>query len=137
MGNSFGFGERLRLARIAAGLSGTQLGLGAGEHGKDASKASVSDWENERHYPKMDQLRVICLKLNISADDLIFGDIKKDAKSIEAERMLLGLTQEQREKLLDRMTPEGVARGYAGTFKGSTLTQTGRARAKKGKKEGG
>ncbi|WP_083944687.1 MULTISPECIES: helix-turn-helix transcriptional regulator [unclassified Variovorax] len=70
---SFGFGSRLRAARQSRGMTGEELGRGAGEGGKDASKASVSDWENERHYPKADQLRVICMKLDISPDELLFG----------------------------------------------------------------
>jgi len=100
---SFGFGERLREARKAARLTGAELGRGAGESGRDASKASVSDWENERHYPKADQLRVICLKLNISADHLVFGDIKNELKMIQAEATIEMLTPEQRRALLAKM----------------------------------
>lgn len=101
MGNSFGFGERLRKARQAAGLSGEELGKGAGgSKGKDATKASVSDWEHERHYPKADQLRVICLKLNVSADELIFGDIKAQANMAQAKSAVQALTAEQRAELL-------------------------------------
>lgn len=99
---SFGFGERLRSARKRAGLTGEELGKGAGENGKDASKASVSDWEHERHYPKADQLRIICLKLGITADDLIFGDLK-DAKLRQAAGTLQGLNEEQKRALMSMM----------------------------------
>jgi transcriptional regulator with XRE-family HTH domain len=101
--NQFGFGMRLKAARKAAGLSGTELGKNAGENGKDASKASVSDWENDRHYPKADQLRVICLKLNISADHLVFGDIRDQLKFIQAQSAVEALSPEQRRALLERM----------------------------------
>lgn len=104
---SFGFGERLKAARKAAGLTGAELGEGAGESGRNASKASVSDWENERHYPKADQLRVICLKLNISADHLVFGDIKEELRLMAAEATIEMLSPEQRRALLSRMI--GVA----------------------------
>ena len=107
---SFGFGERLREARKAARLTGAELGKGAGESGRDASKASVSDWESERHYPKADQLRVICLKLNISADHLVFGDIKSELKMLQAEATIEMLTPEQRRALLDKMIG-GIAPG--------------------------
>ena len=100
---SFGFGERLKAARKAAGITGAELGEGAGENGRNASKASVSDWENERHYPKADQLRVICLKLNISADHLVFGDIKEELRLIQAEATIEMLSPEQRRALLSRM----------------------------------
>jgi transcriptional regulator with XRE-family HTH domain len=110
MGNSksFGFGARLKKARQEKGMSGVELGLGAGENGKNASKQSVSDWEAERHYPKADQLRVICLKLNIAVDDLIFGDVKEHIKVIQAESAIQALTQEQRMALLAKMLGPAV-----------------------------
>ncbi|WP_307702057.1 helix-turn-helix domain-containing protein [Variovorax paradoxus] len=106
--HNFGFGARLKEARQKAGLSGTELGKGAGENGKDASKASVSDWENDRHYPKADQLRVICLKLNISSDYLVFGDIKADLNLIQAETTIQMLTPDQRRALLAKMMGEAA-----------------------------
>lgn len=110
---SFGFGARLREARQSAKLSGTELGRGAGEKpGKDASKQSVADWESERHYPKADQLRLICLKLNISADYLIFGDIKKDAALLNAASVVQGLTDDQRRALLAMMLGPAVSDGH-------------------------
>ena len=109
---SFGFGARLKKARTTAKLSGAELGRGAGEKpGKDASKQSVADWEAERHYPKADQLRLICLKLNISADYLIFGDIKKDAELEKAASVVQALTEEQRKKLLSMMLGPAVPDG--------------------------
>ncbi|WP_116004719.1 helix-turn-helix transcriptional regulator [Simplicispira sp. 125] len=110
---SFGFGVRLKEARQAARLSGSELGRGAGDKpGKDASKQSVADWEAERHYPKADQLRLICLKLNISADYLIFGDIKKDAELIKAASVVQALTEEQRKQLLSMMLGPAVSDGH-------------------------
>ena len=100
---SFGFGARLKAAREAAGLTGTELGRGAGENGKDASKQSVADWEKERHYPKADQLRVICLKLNINLDDLIFGDIKEEVKVLHAVSAVQQLSEHQRMAFLAKM----------------------------------
>lgn len=109
---SFGFGARLKAARQAAKLSGAELGRGAGEKpGKDASKQSVADWEAERHYPKADQLRLICLKLNISADQLIFGDIKKDPQLEKAASVVQALTEDQRKKLLAMMLGPAIPDG--------------------------
>lgn len=109
---SFGFGARLREARQSAKLSGTELGKGAGEKpGKDASKQSVADWESERHYPKADQLRLICLKLNVSADHLIFGDVKKDQALMKAASVVQELTEEQRKSLLAMMLGPAVPDG--------------------------
>lgn len=113
---SFGFGARLRAARERAGLTGAELGRGAGENGKDASKASVSDWEKERHYPKADQLRVICLKLNTSVDDLIFGDVKEHIKVVQAESAIQALSQEQRMHLLAKMMGDAVSDDHVEKF---------------------
>lgn len=106
---TFGFGQRLKAAREKVGMSGTTLGIGAGENGRNASKASVSDWEHERHYPKADQLRVICLKLNINVDDLIFGDIREQMQMIQAESAIRALSPEQRQMLIERMSSSAAA----------------------------
>jgi transcriptional regulator with XRE-family HTH domain len=100
---NFGFGERLKLARTQAGISGAELGKGAGENGRDATRQSVSDWEHDRHYPKADQLRIICLKLNVTADHLIFGDLRQSQAIAKAASAVLELTDEQRRALLALM----------------------------------
>lgn len=99
----FGFGERLKAARTLAGLSGAELGKGAGENGRDATRQSVSDWENGRHYPKADQLRIICLRLNVSADHLIFGDLRQSVAMAKATSAVQELTEDQRRELLAMM----------------------------------
>lgn len=73
-----GFGERLKKAREERHLSGTELGKGlqpgkGGEPDTDASRQSVNDWEAERHYPNVWQLRKLCEKLHRTADFLLFG----------------------------------------------------------------
>lgn len=113
---SFGFGARLKKARKDAGISGEELGKRAGEGGKNATKQSVSDWEAERHYPKADQIRVICLKLNISADELILGDIRENAKIARAQSALESLTPEQRAQLLRAMTGPAASDARVGLF---------------------
>lgn len=105
----FGFGARLKTARIAAGLTQAELGKGAGEFGKDANKQSISDWEAERYYPKVDQLRMMCLTIGVSADELVFGDVKKAADFARAENAVKQLTKEQREELLRKMQGPAVS----------------------------
>lgn len=79
-------------------MSGEELGKGAGEWGKDASKASVSDWEHERHYPKADQLRVICMKLDVSPEHLLFGKRRDYETNIYRMReMVRTMTEQERE----------------------------------------
>lgn len=68
-----GFGERLTAKRKAKGLTQDQLGRGLGTDGKDASKAVVYGWEKDQHAPRVDQLVLICERLDCSADFLLFG----------------------------------------------------------------
>lgn len=65
------FGTRLRNARIAAGMNQTELGRGAAFGGGDVLKACISTWETGRNFPNVTQLRVLCERLNVSADYLI------------------------------------------------------------------
>jgi transcriptional regulator with XRE-family HTH domain len=67
------FGLRLREKREAKKLSQTQLGKGLGTNGKDATKAVVNGWEKGRHFPRVDQLALICGRLDCSADYLVLG----------------------------------------------------------------
>jgi DNA-binding XRE family transcriptional regulator len=62
------FGMRLKGARLAAGL--TQAALGECD-GVGALKASISSWESGRYEPNLSQLRAICERLNVSADELL------------------------------------------------------------------
>jgi transcriptional regulator with XRE-family HTH domain len=67
------FGARLTQARKDKGLTQTDLGRGLGTDGDDASKAVVYGWEKDQHFPRVDQLKLICERLGISADLLLFG----------------------------------------------------------------
>lgn len=60
-------------ARKAKKLTQEGLGKNLGTDGKDASKAVVYGWEKDQHYPRVDQLVLICDKLDESADYLLFG----------------------------------------------------------------
>jgi DNA-binding XRE family transcriptional regulator len=68
------FGSRLRAARIEAGLTQTDVADAVG-----VGKAAVSSWESGRHFPKVDQLEVICTRVRVSADRLIFGQQMAEA----------------------------------------------------------
>jgi transcriptional regulator with XRE-family HTH domain len=59
--------------RKAKGLTQDQLGKGLGTDGKDVGKAVVWGWEKEQHHPRVDQLILICERLGVSSDWLLFG----------------------------------------------------------------
>jgi transcriptional regulator with XRE-family HTH domain len=48
-----------------------ELGQGLAFDGTDLSKAAVSKWEMDRSQPTAAQLRAICQRLNVSANDLL------------------------------------------------------------------
>lgn len=73
MGTDFGFGQRLAAKRQAKGLTQADLGVGLGTDGENASKSVVWGWEKNQHYPRVDQLRLICDRLGCSADYLVNG----------------------------------------------------------------
>jgi transcriptional regulator with XRE-family HTH domain len=91
------FGARLAAARKDAGLTQADLGLGLGTDGADASKSVVYGWEKDQHYPRVDQLMLICRKLRVSADFLLFGDEVVVNPKVEAAKQVVdALTDEER-----------------------------------------
>lgn len=62
------FADRLREARVAAGLTQEQLGFALG-----VTKSSVSAWENGRETPSFRLLPKLRSVLNRSLDELVCG----------------------------------------------------------------
>lgn len=62
------FGDRLRAARTAAGMTQEQLGFVLG-----VTKSSVSAWENDRETPGFRLLPALRTALGCSLDELIVG----------------------------------------------------------------
>lgn len=60
--------------RKLRGMTQTELGKGLGTDGADVGKQVVYGWEKDQHYPRVDQLILICEKLSCSADHLLFGN---------------------------------------------------------------
>lgn len=78
-----------------------------GTDGTDASKAVVWGWEKGHHYPKVDQLILICNKLECSSDFLLFGKTAQ-APAVSPEVANLAarvdrLSDFQRGKVLDML----------------------------------
>ena len=65
------FGSRLAAARRKACLTQEQLGEGLGQDGADLGKGAISSWEVNRTEPSATQLRLLCQRLGISANDLL------------------------------------------------------------------
>jgi transcriptional regulator with XRE-family HTH domain len=97
------FGKRLTEARKKKGLTQEQLGKGLATDGQDASKSVVYGWEKDQHFPKVDQLVLICNKLGCSADYLLFGGSVAPALAPEIAAVAMqinNLPDTQRELIL-------------------------------------
>jgi len=116
------FGDRLRAARIAAGMTQEQLGFALG-----VTKSSVSAWENDREAPGFRLLPELRSVLRHSLDELICGAAANRGEVREtselyvgnsAERALLvryrALPPKRREALLELLKPEKGSEGKSG-----------------------
>lgn len=87
------FGSRLTAARKKKGLTQDGLGKGLGTDGKDASKAVVYGWEKDQHFPRVDQLVLICDKLGVSSDYLLFGRAEASQLRPEVQEIAAAFSQ--------------------------------------------
>lgn len=79
------FADRLREARVAAGLTQEQLGFALG-----ITKSSVSAWENGRETPSFRLLPELRRLLGRSLDELICGLAPADARQIGDDVLTYG-----------------------------------------------
>ena len=75
------FGDRLREARIATGMTQEQLGFALG-----VTKSSVSAWENNRETPGFRLLPSLRAELGRSLDELVCGAAAASQGSRETVR---------------------------------------------------
>ena len=123
---SMTFGSHLRTAREAKKLSQEQLGKGLGTDGADASKSVVYGWEKGQHFPRVDQLILICNKLGCSADCLLFGadaPAKLSPESAQLAAEIDGFEGEVRSHII-RLCKETIR--FARDFKGEAAPEAKR-----------
>jgi transcriptional regulator with XRE-family HTH domain len=77
------FADRLREARVAAGMTQEQLGFALG-----ITKSSVSAWENGRETPSFRMLPELRRHLGRSSDELVCGAAPADARQIGDEILI-------------------------------------------------
>ena len=63
--------DKIRILRKARGLSQEELGLSLSSKDNGVSRQSVSDWENGKVEPKLDNIRALAKLLNVSYDSLL------------------------------------------------------------------
>lgn len=63
-------GEKIRAARVAAGLTQKQLGLAVG-FSENSAERRVQKWEYNTSLPTLDQIRPLANALKVSLDYLV------------------------------------------------------------------
>lgn len=86
VGNGDTFGDRLKARLEERGLpqAGLAKGLKAvkgGHLGEDLQRAAVNGWITGKGFPNVIQLAEICRRLDISADELLFGKASEPGAS--------------------------------------------------------
>ncbi len=107
------FSDRLREARVAAGMTQEQLGLEL-----DITKSSVSAWENNRETPSFRMLPELRRLLGRSLDELICGVQPMEASPEAAARSWASdaspAARNEKERALLLRYRGAAARGTAG-----------------------
>ena len=76
--------DKIRILRKARGLSQEQLGYSLSRVNKDGiSRQTVSDWENGKFEPKLENIRDLAEVFNVSFDALL-----DESVDLENERVL-------------------------------------------------
>lgn len=95
------FGKRLAQARAEKKISGEALAKGLGTDGKDLKRAAVSGWETGKSSPNCQQLKLICQRLEKSADYMLFGNVGLTPQVMELASILQAIDEgEAKDKLL-------------------------------------
>ena len=63
--------EKIYILRRARGYSQEQLGLSLSSSDNGVSRQTVSDWENDKSKPKLENIRALAKLLNVSYDSLL------------------------------------------------------------------
>ena len=84
-GNTMKLSEKIRILRKARGLSQEEFGYSLSEATDGVSRQTISDWENGKFEPKLDNIRDIAKVLDVSFDVLLDESIDlNDAQTLQS-----------------------------------------------------
>ena len=87
--------DKIRILRKARGLSQEQLGYSLSRVNKDGiSRQTISDWENGKFEPKLDNIRDLAEVFNVSFDALL-----DEAVDLDNEQVLQAVLNQQSYKV--------------------------------------
>ena len=97
--------DKIRILRKARGLSQEQLGYSLSRVNKDGiSRQTISDWENGKFEPKLDNIRDLAEVFNVSFDALLDEDV-----DLDNEQVLQAVLNQQSYKKVKEEPKEEVA----------------------------
>ena len=86
--------DKIRILRKARGLSQEQLGYSLSRVNKDGiSRQTVSDWENGKFEPKLENIRDLAEVLNVSFDALL-----DESVDLEDDKILYAVLNNEKGK---------------------------------------
>lgn len=95
--------EKIRILRKARGMSQEEFGYSLSEATNGVTRQTVSDWENGKFEPKLDNIRDMVRVLNVSFDVLLDETIDlNDAETLE--KVLNASSQNSQNPTLNRVT---------------------------------
>ena len=110
--------DKIRILRKARGLSQEQLGYSLSRVNKDGiSRQTVSDWENGKFEPKLDNIRDLAEVFDVSFDALL-----DESVDLEDEKVLAAVLNQQPYKNRNNYEEEQVAEDVPSTFKNKRIT---------------
>lgn len=107
-------GEKITILRKARGFSQEQLGLSLATKDNGVSRQTVSDWENGRTEPKLDNIRALADLLDVSYDALL--DEELDLRNPECLSAVLSGGAIKTEEALSDSSLFLYKRGYGLAF---------------------
>jgi len=96
-------GQRLRATRKARGMTQADLGKGLSADGQDVGTAVIDAWEKDQHEPRVDQLVMLCQRLKVGADLLLFGTAELSPEAIRLARELDGMDGQVRALVVETL----------------------------------
>ena len=97
--------DKIRILRKARGLSQEQLGYSLSRVNKDGiSRQTVSDWENGKFEPKLENIRDLAEVFNVTFDALLDESVDLDNEEV-LDAVLNKRTYEPKEELEEEVTP--------------------------------
>lgn len=90
--------EKIRILRKARGVSQEELGLSLASKDNGVSRQSISDWENGKSEPKLDNIRALAVFLNVSFNSLLDEKLDLNDPDVLNKVLTQGYVEEDKKR---------------------------------------